>query len=479
MALPKSYLIGGMLIAIIVVGIAGYLILQPPGELVAYAEFSTTTITPNADGRDDVTVFSYKLSRNATISLTFQDEAGREFVFRDQKQRIANEYHVNFSGVVDGFTLPDDGPIDGTIERRLLPNGQYTWTFQAHAEDGEAQTIIGELIIAEGNSALPIISTFELSSSIFTPNQDGVRDRVQVNVYLTKPAQLDVYLEDEANNKIYLGERLLGRDPGDEGNHEFDYDGGVDDGFEPPPDGDYTLYAVAQDFEGQRIARTTTLTIQDGGLPQAEITPQSIGATVCFSTQPWDDRYYSSREIAGDLVEMPEGSCSELTTLSMEQGDLLVFQLAVFNYGRTPIRTDGPFAGTVYQFDQLASTLGYLESDGTFRIGIHCSTAIHDHPWRWGLGDPSQLTEVFDPQLNDTFYYLMPGERAVVWGAIRMTEIFEEQNPQDCSASLIHEGVNIDPFQRGVGVRSIEILSRSSDEQTSDTGLDSDESLIG
>jgi hypothetical protein len=460
MSLPRLFVLAGSLIGLVIAGVVGYLVLQPPGSLTSNIGFSKAAISPNADGVDDVAVFSYKLSRSAVVTLALTNEAGQKFVFRDQQRRIRGDHRVDFSGVVSGFSLPGDGVI-GTIERRLLPSGRYTWIFEARGKDGKTERHTGTLIIENADAKLPTIDAFEVSSAFFTPNQDGVRDRIKVNVFLGKPATLVVYLEDQAGNRHYLSERLLGRDPGDEGNHEFDYDGGVDDGFEPPPDGDYTLYAVAQDAEGQRIVRTTSITLQDGGLPQAEIAVQSVGATVCFSVLPWDDRYYTTRDQPGELIAKPEGSCSDLSTLVLEQGNLLVFHLTVRNYGKTPIRTYGPFAGTVYEFDQLPSTLGYLGQDGTYRIGIQCETMISDHPWRWGLGRPEDLEVIDDPELDDTFYYLRPGQSVEVWGAIRMARIFEQQNPQDCAASLIHEGVNIDPFQLGVGRREIRIMPKT------------------
>jgi hypothetical protein len=444
----------------------GYLILQPPGDLITHAEFSNSTLSPNADGQDDITVFSYGISRNATVSLRFEQKTssgeGLVFDFRADKRRTKGDYSVQFSGVVDGYVLAGE-EVAGTIERRLMPDGQYIWTLEAVAEDGETETRSGNLTLTEGDTALPRISSFEVSSDQFTPNQDGVRDRVRVNLFLEKAADLQVYLEDEVGVKHFLSERLLGREPGEEGSHEYDYDGGVDNGFEPPPDGDYALFAVAQDKEGQRIVRTEQITIQDGGLPQMEIIAQPSGATVCFSRMPWDDKYYTDISEIGEKIPLPDQTCSDRSTLTLEQGDLLVFTLTVRNYGRTPVRTQGPFPGTVYDFNQQANGLGYLEKDGVFRVGIACDTVItSDFPWRWAIGDLDTLTIVEDEQLGDTFYYLDDNEdqsaQAVVWGAIRMTEIFEARNPQNCWAGLIHEGVAVDPFQRNVGRRQIKLV---------------------
>lgn len=468
MQLPKWIVFSGALVALAIVIIIGSFIVQPPQDLITHAEFSTETISPNADGVDDLAVFSYGISENAIINIVFVNQNTNEaFHFREDKDRSAGDYNVNFSGVVDGYVRATDELYEGTVERRLMPNGQYTWTLSAEAEDGAQEEMTGEFVITDADSQLPLLQSFEVSSVKFTPNQDGVRDRIQVNVFLNKAADLKVYLEDDKGVRTYLAEREGGRAEGEEGSHEFDYDGGVDDGFEPPEDGVYTLYAVAQDAEGQRVIRQQTIEIEQGGLPQMEIMAQNTGATVCFYRVPWEDRFYSIEGNLGDLIDLPEGSCSDVSTLTLEQGDLLVFKLTVRNYGRTPVRTIGPFPGTVYQDTQQSNSLGFLEKDGVWRVGINCQGTTSDFPWRWAIGVPDEnLDTVFDKELNETFYYLDAaaedeedrGIQSEVWGAIRMTEILEERNPRNCWAGLIHEGVNIDPFQSTVGTRPIKLV---------------------
>ena len=154
---------------------------------------------------------------------------------------------------------------------------------------------------------------------------------------------------------------------------------------------------------------------------------------------------------------MPEGISSDLTELTMQQGELLVFYLTVENYGTTPIRTAGPFPGTVYDFEQVMATMGEYRESGAWRVGINCETVLSDFPWRWALGTEDDLTKVVDDVTGQTYYYLEPGQRAQVWGAVRMTELIPALNPQDCWAGLIHEDVRVTQAQ--VGRRPIRLIS--------------------
>jgi hypothetical protein len=123
------------------------------------------------------------------------------------------------------------------------------------------------------------------------------------------------------------------------------------------------------------------------------------------------------------------------------QGDVLTFELTVENYGDSPIRTTGPEPGFIYEQDETYATSGYQVESGAWRVGIHCDTCTVDFPWRWALGSQENLTPIESG--GQTHYYLMPGERAVVTGGIRLTNIVEARNPQEFWAGLIHEDVGV------------------------------------
>ncbi len=439
------------LLALLVVGAAGVALVQPARPLLADVSFSLARITPNADNADDVTAIRYTLNQTAKINITFLNKAtGAAYAFRKDALRPADHYEVPFSGIVDGYLLPGE-TFGGTLETRLMPNGEYTWAVEAVTDAGVRATATGTLTVAGGSAKLPDLQTFEISPQRFTPNQDGYDDRVYINLYLAKQARLTVYLEGNGIGPLYIGERTEGRKPGEEGAHIFDYDGGLDNKLVPPPDGTYTIVAVAEDAEGQRVRRTGKVTLVDGGQPNAEIMAQSTGRTVTWSTLPYKDAYGSTAAAPGQKVDLPAGVQSTLSEISLPVSDVLIFRMTISNYGTTPLRTIGPWPGTVYDYSQTEAALT-PETDaisGAWRIGIECERIGAVYPWRFALGTQAELTSV--ERENETLWYLMPGKQSVIWGAVRMTRLIKTRNPQKCYAALIHEDVDIPNLQNRVG----------------------------
>lgn len=449
-------------VVFVAVTLVGQAFIKPNLPLITRATSSLETITPNADGDADVTEISYGISRNATVSITFESADGVVYNFRQDEPRIPADYTVAFSGVVGGFTLPDD-TVTGTIERRLIPSGSYTWRLKAtDAATGEIAEQSGTLVIDDAASQLPEITGFTLDRHEFSPNQDGIADRVIMNLNLTKPVDLlNVYLEGENGETIFIPEILSGRKPGEAGQHFFDYDGGIERGVEPPPDGEYTVVAVAQDLEGQRISQTSKLIITNGGVPQAEIAPQPNGVDVVFASQLFDEKYAISAGQSGELLPSPNfASDLGFSSITMPVGDMLVFKLTIQNYGKVPIRTSGPWPGAVYQSNEVWGATGVYEQSGSFRVGIMCSTSETNWPWRWAIGSPDTLMTETDPQNGNTYYYLPAGEQSEVWGAVRMTTLIKARNPQQCWAGLIHEDVAV--VNQRVGARDILLVETGS-----------------
>lgn len=398
---PRITVVTALAALTVGLGVA-WLVLRPAGKVLSAAAFSAAEISPNADGQTDVVRIDYRLERPATVSIYFVDTDGARYLFRDVKPRDSGDHSLYFGGVVEPLSHADDS-FEGAALARVLPDGEYTWTIEAVEHGQSPESITGSLIVSNAEVDLPEIRGLSVSPSTFTPNQDGLDDRATINFFLAKPASVHVALVSADGQPFPIGVSDDGRRRiGEPGLHQYDYDGGIDLGVSPPPDGDYTVVVEAEDAVGQRMQARSALTIAHGGLPRAEI-------------------------VFGEVEFEPE---------SPVLGGILTFTLTVENYGTAPIRTTGPASGTVYDFDQNSNSLGAYEEAGAFRVGIDCETCIRDYPWRWALGTDDELTRIGD------HYYLMPGQRITVTGGVRITRV-PENNPLYFWAGLIHEYVEV------------------------------------
>lgn len=383
------------------------------GPLLTDVSVSPQTISPNADGLDDVTRISYHLNGSANLSIYFVDKEGKRHYFRDNRRRSEGDYGVDFGGVVNGTMLPD---------------GTYTWVVEAISDAGESVNQTGELVVTNADTEKPQLEGFSVYPRTFTPNQDGISDRVDINYYLTKQAEVSVYLiapDGETRYPIAEVEREI--EPGEPGFHTYDYEGGVDLGAEPPPDGEYIVRAEAVDRVGNRTVVTSTLTITQGGVPRADI----VSANVDFYNP-------------------------ETGTKVVPLGGTLAFTLTVENFGSVPIRTTGPNSGEHYRSDENFNTKGFFETPGAWRVGIdYEGNPSYAYPYRWAVGN---LDELEKREVNgNTEYYLMPGQRALVTGSIQIVDVPADKDRVNFWAGLIHEQVQIDVFNDHVDPQPIVI----------------------
>ena len=206
--------------------------------------------------------------------------------------------------------------------------------------------------------------------------------------------------------------------PGKAGYHGYDYDGGVDLNAEPPPDGDYVIYGEAEDKIGNRVVVSSTLTIQEGGKPRADVTGGEID---------WQ----------GEMNRV----------VSVPLGQTFCFTATVENIGPVPIRTAGPWPGQKYKFSENYNTLAAREGEeswyqqaGVWRFGVNFDTTGVDFPFRWAIGRKEDLEErIIDGKPQ---YYLLPGKRGQVSGCIEFDQV-PPVGTQFWWGGLIHEFVEV------------------------------------
>ncbi|MGD9145070.1 MAG: hypothetical protein PVG56_13385 [Anaerolineae bacterium] len=385
-------------------------------------------ISPNADGADDATNIEYKLSRNAQISIYFDNADGERFYFRRERPRSAGAYRVQWGGTVNQPYWLESEFGQQVVESWVLPDGGYTWVVEATGEDGQTARVEGQILLRDGEAVVPELRKFNVTIPEFTPNQDGLADRTAVTYFLNKDVdnvQVYLYSPDRPDVQFPLEEQERAVRPGEAGYHYYDYDGGVDRGADPPADGTYVVVGEARDLAGHHVVVSSTLTIVSGGKPRAEVVNGEI---------QW-----------GDAVRSLQG-----TEMYMPLGSTLVFTTFVENYGRVPIRTSGPPSGTHYRSDQNYNTLA-VEKDqeswhqqaGVWRFGVNFDISQTDFPYRWAVGGGEELRcEMIEGQEQ---CFLDPGKRGTVTGSIEMVGPF----PRDAIyawGGLIHEyvGINVE-----------------------------------
>jgi len=353
-------------------------------------------ISPNADGRDDVTRIEYKLRRSADLSIYFLDAEGEKHYFRENKRRSSGKYNVYFGGVVEG---------------RMLPDGTYTWGLEATDLSGHTEKVESPFTIIDADTVMPELRNFSVYPQVFTPNQDGINDRVAITFYLNKEVrELRVYVLDEEGNKYPVTQkegvakpREIG-EPWVPGVYTYDYEGGVDLGATPPPDGIYTVVAEAEDLVGNKVQETSTLTIEHGGVPRADI----VNAAV---------------EFYPEVVPL---------------GGTLTFTATVENFGSVPVRTTGPPPGTTYTTSENFNSLGWYEEPGAWRFGIDFegNSSGRPYPYRFAIGSDAELTVINGEK------YLMPGQWVTIVGHLQIIDKPPRSAPHYW-AGLIHEDVRI------------------------------------
>jgi flagellar hook assembly protein FlgD len=129
------------------------------------------TITPNGDGQADTTTIAFTPTVDANVTVAVVDLAGATVAeLENRRWRRAGARSVTFDGA---------GLADGTYLVRVT----------AQATGGREATAETPVRISR------TIGTVTLSSPFLTPNADGVTDTVSVDVPLTTPALVSIWVK--------------------------------------------------------------------------------------------------------------------------------------------------------------------------------------------------------------------------------------------------------------------------------------------
>lgn len=375
-------------------------------QLLTDVSVRPAVISPNADGVDDVTQIRYTLSAQSTLTMYVTDETGTRHYLREGLRRSKGQRTTLFSGVVDGT---------------LLPDGAYTCVIEAADARGRTARVEVPLSIRDGDKRPLRIQNLSIYPRKFTPNRDGITDRVKIGYNLSKPVRrVDVYILGADGAKYPVSEDKI-REAGSAGSHEHDYDAGIDLGATPPTDGEYRVVVDAEDAVGNKARAEGALTIDGGGVPRVEI----VNAAAVF-----------------DPSVVPLGAS-------------LTFTCTVKNIGTVPVRTKGPPSGATYGTLENYNTKAEYEEPGTFRVGLDYEGNSEGrlYPFRWQLGSDEDVS-IIETDIGP-HKYLMPGQAVTVVGHLRIVNRPSKVAPYYW-LGLIHEQVwivqdRVEPTQVSIG----------------------------
>ncbi len=144
----------------------------------------TPMVTP------DLAKVEFRLNRNAAVGLSIIDSQGERMSFARRGSWVQAKRRTRCILAASSTASPTQPrSADTTYFSRTLPDGTYTWELSADDGLGSTEPVTGTLTIADADTALPGIRGFSVSPPTFSPNQDGIADRVTINLVLEKDVE--------------------------------------------------------------------------------------------------------------------------------------------------------------------------------------------------------------------------------------------------------------------------------------------------
>lgn len=359
------------------------------------SEVSATPSTLHPTGEGETIAITYLVGCEAHLSIVLEDADGHRYELRRDKLRwpSSDPYTMQFDG-----TVPTDDP---TVQRRLLPSGEYAVVVQAQSEQcGSAESRV-PVTIEGSNVDLPRIENLLVWPKTISPNADAVDDVAEITYRLPVTATVDIHIATPAGDSF----PIVSREEEMPAEQYHVWDGKRPDGSFLS-NGLYTCTITAEDTYGNLVQRQQQIQLEEVGDPQA---------TIIYA------RIAPKRVMLGETI-----------TVTMR----------VKNSGPVPIRTYGPPSGYTYTTNEVFSSVQggrYASHAGGFwRVGVDWDANSGDgpkrYPFRWALS-PRPPDEWKIPDKED---WLMPGEEVEIIGNI---VVLQRETKMGFYVGLIQDGV--------------------------------------
>jgi hypothetical protein len=346
-------------------------------------------------GHGEALDITYRVGQESAITIFLEDEADQRYTLRENEPRSAavEQYTLRFDG-----TVPVD---DAVVQRRLLPQGNYTVVVQAHTRNGSSTEQRQRITIAGNDAPLPAIENLVVYPQTISPNADAVDDIAEITYRLPITATVDIDITTPQGEMLpfVTGEE---QDPAE---WRHIWNGKRPDGS-LLPNGVYTYTISAEDDFGNLVQRQGEIMLEEVGQPEATIIHARIAPK------------------------------------QLMLGETLIIQMRVKNTGDVPIRTYGPPDSYTYDTNQVYSSIEEgqytAQAGGFWRIGVdwdaNSGGGARRYPFRWALSEkPPAEWDV--PYEED---WLQPGEVVDLTGYVT---ILQRETKMAFYVGLIQDGV--------------------------------------
>lgn len=359
------------------------------------SEVRATPTTLHPTGQGETLAVTYVVGCEARISIVLEDAAGHRYELRRDKLRrpSSDPYTMQFDG-----TVPTDDP---TVQRRLLPSGEYTVEVHAHSTQcGSAEERV-PITIVGSKAELPHIENLLVWPETISPNADAIDDVVEITYRLPVTATVDIHITTPAGDTF----PIVSREKEMPAEQHHVWNGKRPDGS-ILANGLYTCTITAEDTFGNLVQRRQQIRLEKVGNPEATITYARIA---------------------------PQ---------HVMRGEMITVTMRVKNTGPVPIRTYGPPSGYTYTTDEVFSSVRggrYASHAGGFwRVGVDWDANSGDgpkrYPFRWALSPhPPDAWKI--PGEED---WLLPGEEVEIIGHI---VVLQRETKMGFYVGLIQDGV--------------------------------------
>jgi flagellar hook assembly protein FlgD/outer membrane protein OmpA-like peptidoglycan-associated protein len=216
---------------------------------------------PTAAVKADLSVFSPNGDGNKDIVTIFQDTSDELYWTGTLKNAAGKDVKANvWRGKADTKLVWDGRGDDGTLQS----DGTYTYTLTSTDRAGNTGTSTA-ISITIDTEATPVLVTTDLT--YFSPNGDGVKDKVRIIPSLRVKTGVDSYAFRVRDSKAAAIRTYTGKNRAPD---EVSWDG-IDDAGKRAPDGQYTADLEVVYVNGNKPKAETAAFFIDTHYPQIEV----------------------------------------------------------------------------------------------------------------------------------------------------------------------------------------------------------------